>query len=298
MAGKDRTSAASAVVSLAPGRRYDRGMQTTGGIRPDAELARIVIANWEALESAIAVRFGGAAESTERVFRFRSGLHSGFLNGVLRATVAADSVHDLAGEMRGWFPPELPWRWIVGPGSAPDDLADRLSAEGFERRWPHMPTMTVGLDAFDPGRWALEDGRVTEVLAPADLEDWLSVRRVNLALDDRTIAAWRRTHGEMGVGPASPLRHFVGWLGDRPLAACTLFLDRATGTAGIYHVDVLADARGRGFGKSVTAAALAAARELGYPLGVLSASTLGTPVYLRLGFRIVGGVAVFVGGGH
>ena len=90
----------------------------------------------------------------------------------------------------------------------------------------------------------------------------------------------------------------MGWERARPGAGATLFLDEATGTAGIYHVDVLSEARGRGFGKAVTADALHAAREEGYTLGVLSSSTLGTPVYLRLGFRIVGLVTIFVGGGH
>ena len=273
-------------------------MSSDAKTRSDAELARAVVENWEALATALAVGFGGRVEDDSAGFRFRTGLHSGFLNGVLRASVGPETVPDLAEELRAWFPDGLPWRWVVGPGSAPSDLAARLDAEGFERRWPHMPTMTVGLDTFEPERWSPAAGRVSEVLDPAGLEAWLSVRQTNLGLDARTTGAWRRAHGELGLGPTSQLRQFVGWLGDRPVAACTLFLDQAGRTAGIYHVDVLPDARGQGLGKAVTAGALAAAMELGYPLGVLSASTLGTPVYLRLGFRIVGGLAYFVGGGH
>lgn len=264
----------------------------------ELSLSRAVIANWEALEAAFATRFGGVVEDDKQVFRFRTGLHSGFLNGVLRASVPPEGVGDLAAEMRAWFPHGLPWRWVVGPGSSPDDLAERLEAEGFEPRWPHMPTMTIDLDRFDAGRWGARGGRVTEVLDAADLEAWLSVRRANLKLDDRTMGAWRRAHGELGLGSGSPLRQFVGWLGDRPVAGSTLFLDPGGGTAGIYHVDVLADLRGHGFGKAITAGALAVAQDLGYPLGVLCASTLGTPVYLRLGFRIVGGIAYFVGAAH
>ena len=273
-------------------------MDRLGGNRTDAELARMVIANWEALSFALANQFGGVVEQSDRLFRFRTGLHSGFLNGVMRASVAGESTADLAAEMRAWFPEGLPWRWVVGPGSAPDDLADRLEAQGFERRWPHMPTMTLDLGAFEPARWASEHGTVTEVLDPSGLEAWLSVRQANLRLDDRTMAAWRRAHSELGLGPGSPLRQFVGWLGHRPVAGATVYLDDPSGTAGIYHVDVLADVRGQGFGRAITAGALAAAQESGYRLGVLSASTLGTPVYLRLGFRIVGGIVYFVGGGH
>ena len=121
---------------------------------------------------------------------------------------------------------------------------------------------------------------------------------MNLGLNETTIAAWRRAHSEFGLGPESSLRHFVGWDGDRAVAGATLYLDELSGTAGIYHVDVLANARGRGFGKAVTTAALAAAQGHEYELAVLSASELGRPVYLRLGFQVVGNVSIFVGGAH
>jgi GNAT superfamily N-acetyltransferase len=273
-------------------------MDPTDTTPADETLAHTMLANWAALERAIAERFGGAVHEDQRGFRFRSGLHSGFLNGVLRTNVLADEVPALAHELRAWFPAGLPWRWIIGPGTTTPKLAERLEADGFERRWPLMPAMTIDLAGLVGQDWAPEGGRVTEVTTDRDLEDWLGVRRENLHLDDATIAAWRRAHGEFGLGEESTLRHFVGWADGRPVAGATLFLDDTNGSAGIYHVDVLPDARGRGFGKAVTATALAVARDLGYSLGVLSASTLGTPVYLRLGFRSVGSVTIFVGGGH
>ena len=53
-----------------------------------------------------------------------------------------------------------------------------------------------------------------------------------------------------------------------------------------------------GSARRSTAAALGQAAALGYGLGVLTASPLGVPVYLRLGFRIVGGQQTFVGAAH
>jgi GNAT superfamily N-acetyltransferase len=264
----------------------------------DEPSARAVIANWETLCRSIAERFGGVSISDEHGFRFRSGLHSGFLNAVLRTSVAAGEVVELAAQTRAWFPAGLPWRWVVGPGSAPADLVERLTRAGFEPRWPEMPAMHVDLAGFDAAAWASSDAPVAEVLDRGALEDWLAVRRQNLHLDERTMAAWRRANLEMGLGPDSFLRQFTGRLDGRPVANCTLFLDSLGRTAGIYHVDVLEDVRGRGFGKAVTAAALGAAVEAGYPVAVLTASPLGTPVYLRLGFRIVGRQQTFVGGAH
>jgi predicted GNAT family acetyltransferase len=273
-------------------------MYGTLAYEPDAVLARAMLENWQALERAIAGRFGGEVVDDGRGFRFRSGLHSGFLNGVLRTHVQSDEVPAFAAELRSWFGDSLPWRWIIGVTSSTINLAVRLEADGLERRWPEMPAMTVELAGFTAGGWTPDGARITEVLDATDLEAWLSVRRANLSLDDATIGAWRQAHGEFGFGPTSTLRHFVGWQGDRAVAGASLYLDEGAGTAGIYHVDVLPEARSRGFGKAVTSAALEAAREKSYSLGVLSASTLGTPIYLQLGFRIVGMVTVFVGGGH
>ena len=265
----------------------------------DAQLARLVEQNWESLEADLANRFGGVVEDREGLFRFQTTLHSGFLNGVIRASATPDGVPELVRDMRAWFPADVPWRWVVGPSSRPENLADLLADAGVERRWAPMPGMALDLAAprVDPG--TPEGGRVTEVETPEDLEAWLSVRHVNLSLDDRTIAAWRRAHLGSGLGPQSHMRHFVGWLGDRPVAGATLFLNPAPGgISGIYHVDTLVEARGRGFAKALTVAALDAAREQGYRWTVLGASTLGTPVYLRLGFRTVGWFTVLVGGGH
>lgn len=259
---------------------------------------RAVFENWEHLERALAGRFGGAVVADRRGFRWRTGLHSGFLNGVIVGDLHPDDLVPYAQELRAWFPAALPWRWILPGDPLATNVGERLEAEGFERRWPRQSAMAASLGGFSGGSWVPDGGRVTEASSTADLEDWLSVRRVNLALDDATVAAWRRAHGEFGLGPGSALRHFIGWDGDRPVAGASLYLDELSGTAGIYHVDVLAEARGRGFGKAVTVAALSAAQERQYRIAVLSASELGLPVYRRLGFDVVGDVTIFVGGAH
>jgi len=205
----------------------------------DATRAKVVMTNWESLARAICHQFAGDVVDDAHGFRFRSGMHSGFLNGVLRTHVDSNDVLDVMHAARLSFPPGLPWRWIVAPGDQPFNLAERLEAEGLERRWPHMPLMTLDLDDLEDRPWAPDGGRVTEVTSATDLEAWLSVRRANLSLDDETTDAWRKTHGSLGFGPEGHLRHFIGWQGERPVAGATLWLDEITGVAGIYHVDVL-----------------------------------------------------------
>jgi len=74
----------------------------------------------------------------------------------------------------------------------------------------------------------------------------------------------------------------LAWVGGTPAATATLFLDGVT--AGIYFVMTAPEYRRQGLGAAVTLAALHAARDLGYHVGVLGSSSAGLSVYQRIGF--------------
>ena len=59
------------------------------------------------------------------------------------------------------------------------------------------------------------------------------------------------------------------------------------GVAGIYWVGSLDEARGRGLGRAVTAAATNAGFDLGAEVASLQASPMGGPVYLAMGFETI-----------
>jgi hypothetical protein len=59
------------------------------------------------------------------------------------------------------------------------------------------------------------------------------------------------------------------------------------GVAGIYWVGSLDEARGRGLGRAVTAAAVNAGFDLGADVASLQASPMGKPVYLAMGFETI-----------
>ena len=78
-------------------------------------------------------------------------------------------------------------------------------------------------------------------------------------------------------------QHLVGYVDDEPVASAELL---ATGEiAGVYTVAVPEQHRRRGYGEALTAAVLAAGRDLGCTIGCLQASAMGRPVYERMGFE-------------
>ena len=105
---------------------------------------------------------------------------------------------------------------------------------------------------------------------------------------DPGVTVFGETLARVANEPQPRLRLFGGWLDDELVASSGLFT--GSGVAGLYAVATDEAHRGRGFGRALTAAAMAAGRDAGLDTAVLLASELGEPVYRRLGFRAVGEV--------
>jgi len=64
-----------------------------------------------------------------------------------------------------------------------------------------------------------------------------------------------------------------------------LMLYLSSGVAGLHAVSTLSEYRNKGFGLTISRVALIDALRNGYKVGVLQASSLGEPVYRKLGFK-------------
>lgn len=91
------------------------------------------------------------------------------------------------------------------------------------------------------------------------------------------------------AGTALPLDHWLGLIDGEPVATSSVF--DAAGVAGINFVSTVPAWRRRGLGGLMTLRPLYDARDRGLRHAVLSASDVGFPVYLRLGFEQVCRVA-------
>jgi GNAT superfamily N-acetyltransferase len=84
----------------------------------------------------------------------------------------------------------------------------------------------------------------------------------------------------------SEARHVVAWLGDRPCGAGSVVL--CGGVAGVYNVTTLPFARRRGVAAAMMQALHEQARAEGYSGTALAASSMGAPLYRRLGYHADG----------
>jgi GNAT superfamily N-acetyltransferase len=127
---------------------------------------------------------------------------------------------------------------------------------------------------------------IEEVNDVAGVRDWLTTSMLVYGGAEKPATPEEYVAEErIGLGAQLPNRRWLARLAGVPVGTASIFL--GAGVVGLYNVTTLPEARGQGIGAAVTLAALAAARDAGYHVGVLQSSPMGFPVYTRLGFREV-----------
>ena len=205
-------------------------------------------------------------------------------NSVMRARLPGDRVDALIeARIAACEARHVPMLWWTGPATEPADLGDRLDRYGFFLERSHG--MAADLAA------GLPDDVPDAKLSIEPVEDFATLGKWSRVLCDAFGAplpfgnAFAELASAIGLGAASPFRHFLGRVDGEPAATCSLFL--GAGVAGIYDVSTLPERRKRGLGRLVTRAAMREARALGYRTAILHSSDLGAGVYRSLGFRDV-----------
>lgn len=223
--------------------------------------------------------FGGETVRADDHWRSHSGVPFRALNAVtaIRLGAAGDAIP----EASAWFAARgMPWRWLLHPSSRPGDLGERLVASGLAAVSDN-PAMGMSLDGFvmEPVPAGVTIDRVTD---EAGLRQWREVGVRGMELDPVRDEAWWVAHRRPGFADDAPLVNYVLSVDGEAVAVAALF-DGAD-VAGIYNVATVPEARGRGYGRMVTAAAMAEGVRRGRRWAALGASSLGYPVYRRLGF--------------
>jgi GNAT superfamily N-acetyltransferase len=252
----------------------------------DAELARLEHENMrEWLRISFAQVPGALIESTAELGIYATGLPVALFNQV-----------------------------VTDDGAAAADLTtaiERLRVRGA----PFYPCLRRGQDdalrpVLEGLGLPLDDGTLPGMALhpiPPDLPttaDGLAIRAVDdgAGLRDHAIAA------AAGFGmPGSIVTAFIGEeLWTRPGA--TVYVGYAAGepvstgfsirtgrTVGVYTIATAPYARGRGFGAAITGRVVADGAAAGCDVATLQASSMGRPIYERMGFRLVQEYDMYLG---
>jgi ribosomal protein S18 acetylase RimI-like enzyme len=257
-----------------------------------AEAATALDANFGELIRWYASRPGGEIVEAGDASLCSTGLAFRSVNGGVGLHLDPAAADRRIAEVAAWFGERgVPWRWLLGATSRPDDLGDRLLRAGFELV-SDSPGMALDLDGFvaEPAPPGVEIVTVDDLRG---LDQWEALQHRALELDDTRTRAWRDAH-DRALSADIPLRDWIALLDGEPVAAAALFV--AADVAGIYNVATVPEARGRGIGGAVTSAAIAEGVARGLRTAVLGSSEMGFPVYRRLGFREVSRIRSYAWG--
>ena len=201
---------------------------------------------------------------------------------------AANADARIAARLADFDSRRLAVTWWARPDARPADLRARLVGHGFELT-DDEAGMAADLehlveDLPRPAGLTIEAFGHDDHLPEDGVEAWLKVAGSSFGwLPERYDVRRQLYHGD--ARRPRPWRHAVARLAGRPVAMARVLL--ASGVAMVHGVATIESARRQGIGSAITVAALAAARDEGYRLGVLQASSMGQGPYRRIGFETV-----------
>jgi GNAT superfamily N-acetyltransferase len=171
--------------------------------------------------------------------------------------------------------------WIRGDEPEDRDIAEAAEAAGLKPVF-EMPEMVLERSAKEPPLPAGVELR--RVASAVDAEEFWRIATSAYADNGFPPEIFRYYEDHSGL-VADNTATFLAVLDGKPVGiAMTIF---SHGIAGIYWVGTLAEARGKGIGEAVTAAAINAGFDLGGEIASLQASPMGEPIYRRMGFETI-----------
>lgn len=219
--------------------------------------------------------------TTAHYILLNSGIKISMLNRVMKTNMIPEEADEKILEVKQHFESKgLPFTWQVDSGDNPIDLAERLEKAGFVR--DETPGMAAKIGELIEPR-ILEGFRCERVQTSQQLTDYAKLLVKAYGMPefgwDFLINGWTR----LGVVP--DFQHYIGYLNDVPVATSMVLYGE--GVAGLFNVATLPEARGKGVGALISYAPFIDAGKRGYKVGILHASSMGYPVYKRLGFEEV-----------
>ncbi len=211
-----------------------------------------------------------------------SGAEFSLFNHVYQARLRPETAEETIEEILSNYEARaLTFEWSILPGTEPADLSAMLRGHGFTFEGD-KPSMTIDLKRLTtpapPAKLLIR-----KVESDEDLQAFMLVTKRAFGVSDRDHGIFLDILRSLGVGGRSRYECYLGILNGQPVATSMLF--RTEGVAGVYWVGTVPEGRGKGIGTQMTMEPLIDARTAGLDIATLQATSMGEPVYRRIGFE-------------
>lgn len=149
---------------------------------------------------------------------------------------------------------------------------------------PGSPLLVLDMSSHRADDPIAPDLRIEQVGDAAGLDLW--ARTSAAGFDFSAEIAEGKAELWTSYGLKGPMEFFIGFEKETPVT--TAAVHYTPEVADLVIISTIASARKKGYGGAITRAAALAGKARGYRYAVLSASSMGKPVYERLGFVVVG----------
>ena len=213
--------------------------------------------------------------------RLYTGVPIAFCNGVSCARFSPTTIDALIAETIAYYSArDATWEWLVRPDASPGSLENGLIAHGLQPRGEDIG-MAIDLRNLREDLPRINNLRLVDVDDDETLKQW-TITMMQGFESPELYSAFIELERFLGCADPS-YRRYLGLLDGRPVSTSALLLGGRA--AGIYCVATLPAARGMGIGAAITLHTLREANAQGYAIAVLQATSMGRPVYRRLGFE-------------
>jgi hypothetical protein len=249
------------------------------------ELLTALESNMIAFWSAYGRANGSTLQATSNVVWFYTGIQVALCNGVLSAKLKSDAVKTTFDSLQAKIDEQgAPAFWWIGPQSKPDNLGSLLEQHGLEPAG-EVPGMAIDLVLVDNKPETITNFTIQKVSNPEMQALWARIAAVGTGFPDVVTETMARIEATLADPQYKAQPRYIGLLNGTPVATSALVLD--SGVAGIYAVATIPEARHKGIGRIMTMIPLLEAKQMGYRVGILQASSMGYPIYKKIGFKDV-----------
>lgn len=222
-------------------------------------------------------------EEREEFFKFSSGIPIYMLNGVLNTKIPNEIAEETIKDIISFFEKKnLPFSWITGPSSKPDNLNELLLKNGLTLAL-EAPGMACNLNKLSGKNEMISSLEIIEVENAKTLKLWNDVLMTGFEFPKESFDLFYKMVSLVFLNDNPSASAFLAYYNGKPIATSAVIC--RFGVAGIYCIATLKEERGRGIGSQITLAPLYKAKTLGYEIAILHSTEMGINIYKRLGFK-------------